>query len=222
MVFTFDITLGGERILAKLDTNSKNYDLEYRQYLLLQMLAKTINSRRHGTDKWLMNNQTAYDFGIELWMSLCSLACFRCEMDVFEPVMQGLIMKRLGDYGEASRRGTGKKSSAMASGSENFCQFDDFTDDAWDKPGAEFTRWGDVLYDESVHAPDNVASIKNDAAIAMQYLSKLDERTQMCFIWHAEGMKNTDIAQLLGVDESYVRKLNKSTAALLKAELAKA
>lgn len=222
MVYKFDITLGGERILAKVNTSSQNFDREYRQYLLLEMLAKTINSRRHGTDKWLENNQIAYDFGIELWMSLCGSACFCCKMEVFEPVMQGLIMKRLGDYGEASRRGTGKKSSAMASGSKNFCRFDDITDDAWDKPCVKLTRWCDVLYDEGVSAPNNTASIKDDAAKAMQYLSRLDERTQLCFIWHAEGMKNTDIAQQLYIDESYVRKLNKSTAALLRSELARA
>lgn len=219
MVFTYDISIGGVQFRATISERNKNFDTERRQYILLELLAKTINSRKRGTDTWLQNDNVAYDFAMELWTSLCNLDCFYCDMSIFEKVMQDLIMQRLKDYGKISRRGTGKKATAMASGSNTFCNFDDRTDDYYKKPGIECSRWSEVLRDESVYSPDKQVTIKDDADLVQHVLDSLDEKTRLCFLWHSQGMKNTDIALRLGIDESYVRKMNKATAKMLQERL---
>lgn len=218
MIFTYDISIGGVPFRARISECDKNFDQERRQYILLSLLAKTINSRKRGTDTWLQNGNVAYDFAMELRASLCNLDCFHCEMSIFEKVMQGLIMQRLKDYGKVSRQGTGKKASAVASGSNMFCSFDDKTDDD-KKPGGKCSRWSQVLRDKSVYSPDKMAEIRDEADLADRALGKLDEKTRQCFLWHSQGLKNTDIAQLLGIDESYVRKMNKATATMLREQL---
>ncbi|MBR5185508.1 MAG: hypothetical protein IKW19_04350, partial [Akkermansia sp.] len=99
MAINYSINIGGAQFRAKVSKKNKNYELQKRQFKLLEMLAKTINSRKKSTDEWLKNDEVAYDFAMEVWNSLRQSSCFLCEEDRFEPVMQDLIMKRLTDYG---------------------------------------------------------------------------------------------------------------------------
>lgn len=218
MTYTYDLTIGGVRFHAEISKESPNYESECRDYILLKVLATTINYRKNGSHSWLRNDSNAYDFAMEVFQSIRKLDCFFCDMEHFEKTMQSMVDKRINDYASASHSGKGKKFAAVGSGCENFCTLDSESEHKSHK-SENVWRWDEVLLDESVMAPDVQAEVFDAAQLIRKHMRKLPELTQQCLELHAQGLINTEIAKQLGVDKSYVGKLIKQGTISLLAEL---
>ena len=219
MAINYSINIGGAQFRAKVSKKNKNYELQKRQFKLLEMLAKTINSRKKSTDEWLKNDEVAYDFAMEVWNSLRQSSCFLCEEDRFEPVMQDLIMKRLTDYGESVRKGFVKKSATTGAECTKTKSFDAPANpgDADGDPDAP--SLSDVLYEAGAYTPDERAAIMLDAMRIKKALKKCSKKARLCFLLHSRGYTNREIAVELGVHESYIGRLMERTIAQVKNQL---
>lgn len=218
MTHTYDLKIGRARIRAKLDSSKPNFDRENRDYILLSVLAKTINYRKHGSHSWLSNDDNAYDFAMEVYDSIRRLDCFNCSMEFFEMTMQNLVNKRLNDYATASHSGEGKKAAAVGSTCDRLCSFDSDSDKTSTKDNKTW-QWGEVLSDDSVVQPDIYAMNADAAHLATQHMKKMPRLMQKCLDLHSQGYSNVEIAKKLNIDKSYVGKLIKQGTISLYADL---
>ena len=216
MAINYSINIGGAQFRAKVSKKNKNYELQKRQFKLLEMLAKTINSRKKSTDEWLKNDEVAYDFAMEVWNSLRQSSCFLCEEDRFEPVMQDLIMKRLTDYGESVRKGFVKKSATTGAECTKTKSFDAPSTPGESDEDSDAPTLSDVLYEAGAYTPDERAAIMLDAMRIKKALKKCSKKARLCFLLHSRGYTNREIAIELGVHESYIGRLMKHTIAQVK------
>ena len=216
MAINYSINIGGAQFRAKVSKKNKNYELQKRQFKLLEMLAKTINSRKKSTDEWLKNDEVAYDFAMEVWNSLRQSSCFLCEEDRFEPVMQDLIMKRLTDYGESVRKGFVKKSATTGAECSKSKSFDAPSTPGESDDDSDAPTLSDVLYEAGAYTPDERAAIMLDAKRIKKALKKCSKKARLCFLLHSRGYTNREIAAELGVHESYIGKLMERTIAQVK------
>lgn len=215
----YNIKIGGVVFSAKVNKTDANYEQVNRQFILLEILSKTINSRKSGSEAWLQDDDRAYDFAMEVLANVKYYDCFNCDIEHFEKVMQTLVNQKLIDYGKACHSGKGKKASAVLSGSFNFVSLESDTGESKKKPGGRKACWKDVIPDVTSDRPDEEAGIKDAANIVMQYLEKMDSLPKQCMLLHVQGLQNTEIAQLLGISNSYVGKLLKQTAKTIREEL---
>ena len=218
MTHTYDLTIGGVRFHANLDSNKPNFDHEKRDYILLSVLAKTINYRKHGSHAWLCNDGNAYDFAMEVYHSIRRLDCFMCNMEHFEKTMQDLVNKRLNDYAIASHSGEGKKAAAVGSTCDKFCNFDSDSDKQCSKTNT-VKKWDEILSDETAIMPDSYAMNVDAAHLVTQHMEKMPRLMQDCLNLYAQGYSNVEIAKQLDIDKSYVGKLIKQGTISLYAEL---
>ena len=216
MAINYSINIGGAQFRAKVSKKNKNYELQKRQFKLLEMLAKTINSRKKSTDEWLKNDEVAYDFAMEVWNSLRQSSCFLCEEDRFEPVMQDLIMKRLTDYGESVRKGFVKKSATTGAECTKTKSFDAPSTPGESDDDSDAPTLSDVLYEAGAYTPDERAAIMLDAMRIKKALKKCSKKARLCFLLHSRGYTNREIAVELGVHESYIGRLMERTIAQVK------
>ena len=77
-----------------------------------------------------------------------------------------------------------------------------------------------IVYNILQRLPPSL-QISPDSAngIVMQHLEKMDSLPKQCMLLHVQGLQNTEIAQLLGISNSYVGKLLKQTAKTIREEL---
>lgn len=216
MAINYSINIGGAQFRAKVSKKNKNYELQKRQFKLLEMLAKTINSRKKSTDEWLKNDEVAYDFAMEVWNSLRQSSCFLCEEDRFEPVMQDLIMKRLTDYGESVRKGFVKKSATTGAECTKSKSFDAPSTSGESDDDSDAPTLSDVLYEAGAYTPDERAAIMLDAKRIKKALKKCSKKARLCFLLYSRGYTNREIAAELGVHESYIGRLMERTIAQVK------
>jgi len=66
----YNIKIGGVVFSAKVNKTDANYEQVNRQFILLEILSKTINSRKSGSEAWLQDDDRAYDLQWRSWLML--------------------------------------------------------------------------------------------------------------------------------------------------------
>ena len=199
MTRSYEIKVGSVTITDVVEENNK---AAQREYTLLSVIAKTINSRKKGSESWLLNDDVAYDVAMELMQAIKRLDCYNAPMEYFEKVVQSIVNQRLIDYAVSAHKVRGSKASAIASGSAKFVGYDEPYKEY--SSGKKSLPYSECLGEQTEPNPSEIAEIRDTASRAQGILKKMDAKSQKCFQMHVDGIKNVEIARRLGLDQPTV------------------
>lgn len=212
----YEIKVGSVTIT---DVVEENNIAAQREYTLLSVIAKTINSRKRGSESWLLNDDVAYDVAMELFLAIKRLDCYNAPMEYFEKVVQRIVNQRLIDYAISAREVRGSKASAIASGSAKFVGYDEPYKEY--SSGKKSLPYSECLGEQTEANPSEVAAIRDTASRAQAILEGMDKKARKCFQMHVKGIKNVEIARRLGLDQPAVSILIKQVREELILQLSK-